>query len=492
MLRAGDGVVVGVSGGPDSLCLLDVLWRLQGALGLRLHVAHLHHGLRGAGADEDALFVAAEAAARRLPVTVGSVRLAEGGGSSVSLEAAAREARYHFLHRVADAVGASRIAVGHTRDDQAETVLIRLLRGAGPPGLAGIAPVRADGVVRPLLEVGRQEAERYCRERGLTPRRDPTNEDLSITRNRVRHLLLPFLRREFNPSVDRALVALAGLAREDEAWWAEVTERALSRVIRPAEDSGGWELDTARLRMLVLPLRRRVLRELWRRIGGSPPPRSRVAAALSALDHRSGSVQLARGWRLDVSGDRALLWRPLQTTGDDTEAALDYDLRLDVPGAVVVPAAGLRLEAWLEPAERGWERVRHGCPPWLAVLDAACLELPLVIRSRRPGDRFTPLGAPGSMRLKKFLVEAGIPRWQRRRLPVVVSGAELVWVVGVRQGEPCRLQPGSRTAAVLRAMPVGHEQAFEGGGPRVVPACGRVLESIEFTSRLEEGDDEPE
>jgi tRNA(Ile)-lysidine synthase len=273
LLARGDAVVVAVSGGPDSVALLHALAILARKEAWKLHAAHLHHGLRGAEADADEDLVRALAARERVGVTVGRLEPARLAGAA--LEARARSARYAFLADVARSFGAARIATGHTRDDQAETVLLRLLRGSGARGLGGIQPRRADGVIRPLILASRAEVLRFLDRARLPSREDSSNRDPRHLRNRVRHELLPLL-RALAPGIDARLAAIADHLRADSAYLdreGEAAARALG--------AGEGEADAARVRALPEAIRVRVIEAMLRAKGA---PEDRLGAAIAALE----------------------------------------------------------------------------------------------------------------------------------------------------------------------------------------------------------------
>jgi tRNA(Ile)-lysidine synthase len=266
MLAEGDGMVAAVSGGPDSVALLLALKEMSRPLRLRIHVAHLDHRLRR-GSAADAGFVRRLAAQLGLRAAVERVDVAAlARRRRLSLEEAGREARYSFLSRTARKFACNRVATGHNRDDQAETVLMRLLRGSASGGLAGIPPRRllAAGrhpvmVVRPLLARSRAEIEGFLRLRGVRALRDPSNSDPAFRRNRIRHELLPMLERRFNPAVRTALGRAAQALGEDDEYLESLSTAACRRAFRPVR--GGIQLDAATLARLPLPVRRRVLRQ---------------------------------------------------------------------------------------------------------------------------------------------------------------------------------------------------------------------------------------
>jgi tRNA(Ile)-lysidine synthase len=395
LLPAGCRVVVGVSGGADSVALLHVLWMLRTELSVDLVAAHLDHALR---ADSDRDAAAVDSLCRDLGVPLCRERLS-GAPAGASPEAAARAARYAFLARTAAARRASRVAVAHHGDDQAETVLLRLLRGSGAEGLRGMAASRplgpaAPGVllVRPLLASAHADAVAHCRAAGLPFREDPTNLSPAFLRNRVRHGLLPLLEREYNPAVRRALARTAELlAADDDALHILAATQLDARVGPAGLMVGGLATQPA-------AVAQRVLRAWWRRASGSAAPLgfSHVAGLLSLRP--GGALDLPLGLRAVRRADLLVLERgapPLQRA---------YLRPLPVPGAVDVPEAGMRVSARLVPWPGPRAADPGALPPHVAVGDADVLALPLAVRSRRPGDRMRPLGGVGSregMRLRE-------------------------------------------------------------------------------------------
>lgn len=448
MLAPGDGVVVAVSGGPDSLALLHLLHGLREAFDLSLHVAHLNHLLRGEAAAADAAFVRETAERLGLPwtieaVAVGDLARAEG----LSLEEAGRTARYRFFRRVCAAAGARRVALGHTRDDQAETVLMRLLRGAGPAGLAGIPPVRDGWVIRPLIAVPRAAVEAYCREQGLEPRRDATNESTAFLRNRIRLDLLPRLEALFHPGLSASLAQTAEILRAEDEWLDAQAEGALPGLCRTEGDRLVLSVDG--LGRLPLALRRRVARRAAQRAG--------VAAGALAFDHVERLLALAAGRPgsgVSLPGGReARREQDGIVLGAAGTGAVAFRYDWPVPGSLDVPEAGLRLTADLlegPPPAAGPEGVR-GDGREVAVLDADRVPMVLTVRSRMPGDRLRPAGLGGEKKLQDLFVDAKVPRRRRDRVPVVAAGDRIAWVVGQRVDSRLAAGPHTFRRLVLRA-----------------------------------------
>jgi len=453
MIRAGDAIVVGVSGGADSVALLCALNELAPLWGLRLTVAHLHHGIRGTEADADAEFVRTLAADLRLPcvadrVDVPAIVRAEGG----SIEDAARRERYAFLGRVAASTGAGVIALGHTSDDNAETVIHRILRGTGIRGLGGIPPVRplARGstvrVVRPLIESFRREIIADLESIGRTFRTDSTNLDRAYLRNRLRLDLLPLLERDYAPDVKESLNRLAASARNQYNVIEHLARELAARAVR---QEAGLVLDRAVLR--------------------AANPELQVEAARLALED-AGVPELSYEQSrelLDVIS--AETGREMSLPGGCLLRAEYGVLRLvspraamrEAPGEVELPVPG-RAEFLGRAFSASIVEMRAGAAPAgllddfrarkterEELIDFHSLSLPLTIRTRRPGDRFHPLGSRGSCKLQDFFVDAKIPAWQRDRVPIVCDRAGIVWVAGWRIDHRVRITDATRSAVLL-------------------------------------------
>ncbi|MHB8926734.1 MAG: tRNA lysidine(34) synthetase TilS [Bacillota bacterium] len=459
LLSPGDGVVVAVSGGPDSLALLHVLVALAPEYGLRLVVAHLDHGLRGEEGRADAVFVRGVADGLGLPVVVGSADVtALAAERRLGTEEAAREARYAFLSRVAAERGCGRVAVGHNQNDQAETVLIRLIRGCGPDGLAGMAASRPLGtalVIRPLLNVSREEIEAYCAALGLRARLDRTNEDPGHLRNRVRRELLPLLLAKYNPGLIRGLAGLARRMGDESETLRRMAAEAYERAANEAADDV-VRLDLARFAAEPVAVRRRLVRRAAARAGADAARLSaeRVEAVLDlAAGGRTGAAVDLRDGYTAVREPSALAVVPPGAAGAGTLR----ERPLNIPGRVDLLEAGLAIEADLRPAGAFTGEADVGRDE--AFLDAdRVLEASggrLWVRSRRAGDAFRPQGATGTRKLKDFLIDAKVPKRERGRVPLVVGGPApgfIIWVAGRRIDEAFRVGPETRLIFHLRLL----------------------------------------
>jgi tRNA(Ile)-lysidine synthase len=456
LLHSGDSLLVGVSAGPDSTALLLLLARLAPKLRLKLTAAHFDHRLRGVKeARRERLFVAALAEELGLPLITGGADVrGHASRSRVSLEEAAREQRYAFLAEAAGRCEAGVVAVGHTADDQVETVLMHILRGSGLSGLSGMLPrspwpLPVEGaaelaLVRPLLEVSREETHAYCREAGRRPLEDATNRSLAYRRNRLRHQILPVLRR-YNPRLDQALLRLAAAAAADREALERMAAAALADAGRVA--SGSVRLSRGRLRSLPEGLRRHVLRAAAGRLLGDLQDigASHIKAMSAALEKPSGSeLDLPRGLRLRVEYDDLVL--SLVAEEPPVDLLPDGETPLTVPGRTRVGA--WRFEARVLPAGEVPAPSRRQGEVYLN-LDA--LDGELTVRRRRPGDRFRPLGLSGEKKLQDILVDAKVPRRRRDAVPLVCDRDGIVWVVGHRLAERVRVGPSPRRTLRLRA-----------------------------------------
>lgn len=457
-------LIIGVSGGPDSSALLYCLHRIREAHQLRLHVAHLNHDFRGEEAEADARFVAAVARELELPVTVEKrdpVAYQQTRGIS-SFEQGARELRYSFLAQVARNVGADAVAVGHTADDQAETVLLHILRGAGLHGLRGMTetsswpwPPEVQKLVlfRPLLEAAKEHTVAYCRALGREFRQDSGNYLPHFTRNRVRHELLPLLAAEYNPRVREVLTRLARTTAQGLDYLEKETDRAWPTVVSTPEDEAIDSLKFNRRALSALhpALQSLILRRGYSRLAGDT--RRLRESQLRAMTDMVSSA--ASGRKLSLPGgltlhsvyDHLLLSRdsvlPCPFPPLTGERAVSLP---DTPGQ----AAMTELDGWRIVAEILEPPLPVQPPPnhsLTAHLDLAVLRGEVSIRSRRPGDRFQPLGMTHQRKLQDFLTDARVPRSWRDRVPLLVSSPGIAWVVGHRIAHWARVRaeemPGS-------------------------------------------------
>jgi tRNA(Ile)-lysidine synthase len=478
LLRRGDAVLVALSGGPDSVALLRLLRELEAGGELSVAgVAHLNHGLREA-ANDDEQFCRALASKMGVPFRSDRIDVrAMAARLGTSFEAAGRQARYELFERVATELGADAIATGHTRDDQAETFLLRLLRGAGPRGLAGIHP-RFGRAVRPVLDCGRDELRTYLAAIGQSFREDESNRDVSIPRNRVRHELLPLLSRDYSPRITDVLVREAEIARQDEDRLQREAIDLLALIVLRSErgDSGGAdavEVDARALSALHPALAVRVVRLALEQV---------APGRFVGFDHVERLLELARDpcgqGALSLPGQHAERRGEMLVLGRRHDPpqpfANSFRVSLSIPGEVVLEAQGWAISATPATGDtqsgqsmgtlnrdcpRGHSigTVTVECPRLEQPVAADGLTLPLAVRSRRPGDRFRPLGMGGQeKKLQDLLVDRKVAREERDSLPLVVDSADkIVWVVGESVAEDFRVTRASQAVIFLKARRLG-------------------------------------
>lgn len=426
LVRAGDRVGVAVSGGADSVALLRLLLELRGELGVVLQVLHFHHGIRGAEADADQQFVSDLAAAHGLEFHVESGDApAHAAAHGLSLETAARDLRYAWFRALLGRGAVSRIATAHTLDDQAETVLMRTLRGSGTRGMAGIYPELVEEanageaarphacIIRPLLETRRSTLIEYLRACGQPWREDRSNLDPRHLRNRIRHQLIPILERDFNPQVAGVLAAQAEIARAEEEFWQQETARIL-----PSLQPNAATLDPDLLLAQPLALRRRLVRSAAEAAGLRLEFADVEQIVQLALGRAGECRTLSQGWRA-LRGPNSLRF---ERHAQPDPAPAGYEYRLPVPGEVAVAELGSVFRVSLVPSAAGGGEYN-------ALLPKASLT-ELVVRNWRAGDRFRPAHTRSPKKVKTLLQERRVASAERRLWPVVLSGPTIVWMRG--------------------------------------------------------------
>jgi tRNA(Ile)-lysidine synthase len=446
LISAGDKLLVAVSGGADSVCLLHLLACHRDDLHIDLHAAHLNHQLRGNESDADATYVSDLARKLSVPATVERRDVAsyKKGGS---LEEAAREVRYEFLADVARKVDATKVVTGHTCDDHIETVLLHILRGSGTTGLRGLQsrsefpyPEKScrPELIRPLLEINRQETMAYCRQRRLAPRSDSSNESLSFLRNRVRLELLPLL-RSYNPGIDRALLRLAGIAADDIFFIEQ--QASLSWQDLAQEDGDALYMDTSKMLAQPRAVQRQAFRKAIKQLRGSlkDVEADHIEAMLEFLCKPAGKrFHLPDGLTLSTEYGRLIMTK--------TPAAVCPLPPIKRPASINIPGE-TDLPGWRVRADVVEKSVSNDNGLTVS-FDLDKVGKKLVVRRRRPGDRFQPLGMSQTKKLQDFMVDAKIPRLWRDRVPLVSSAKQILWVVGWRMDD--RVKVTEKTKKVLR------------------------------------------
>lgn len=449
MVAPGDRVLVGVSGGADSMVLLHLFHQLAAHWQISLGVAHLNHGLRGDAADEDAALVCRTAASLELSCHMEKADVKKiQRKHRLSPEDAARQVRYAFFEKTMKQEGCTRLALGHHLDDNAEQVLLAVLRGSGTRGLGGILPVRGRHI-RPLINIRKNAIEQYARKNGIVFRNDESNTDLTYTRNHIRHQLLPFLSDAYNPRIHHHLGRLADILRNEEAWLTELTEQHYAALVIRREADAVF-LCGRTLCQAPLALSRRLVRRAIEDCHGSLKRISfdHITAVLDLLTGHADKtcLHLPAGIIVRRNSDQLVVQQgpkrrhprlpPVFSSPEQMTIPLPF------PDTVQSTAMGMGLCFFSQAPDTlpDWGSVS----PHQAFFDLEKIQWPLVLRFPRPGDRFFPLGAPGSRKLKKFFIDHHIPPEKRSRSPVLADAAGILWLVGHRMDTRVRVTPETR------------------------------------------------
>lgn len=442
MLEENDSVLVGVSGGADSVALVHILIEIAPLFSLKLGVAHLNHSLRGNESDDDASFVAAVSDKLHLPCfiekkDVFKYKTEEG----LSLEEAGRRVRYAFFEDIAQREGYNRIALGHTCDDNAELVLMYLIRGSGPLGISGIPPVRGGlknnlSVIRPLIKTARSEIIDYISAGGLSHVTDKSNLDEKYLRNRIRHHLIPELKAGYNPKIVETLNRLASIVRSEEEWMENELKGILNKNTLFAENNR-IVLSVSGINALHPAAKRRAARSAIAKVKGDLRriSYSHIELVSSQLEGNSDEWSLDLPDRIRISG-----------TGDNLQISKEenalrsivskrgiggqdyYEYAINEPGQVIAEKEGFKV-LFSETKNVSHEDVcKSG--PGVAFFDMDKISFPLVLRNRLPGDRFTPLGMTGSKKVSKYMINKKVPDERRSKLPVALSNCKIIWLAG--------------------------------------------------------------
>lgn len=442
MFSPGDRVLVGVSGGPDSVCLLHILNRCRKEMALSLHIVHINHGIRKRESKREEKFVSHLAGRMSLPITVKSLDVPSYARKKrLTIEEAARDMRYSVFEQLAGKLNAKKIALGHTASDQVETVLMHLLRGSGPQGLSGIPPVRKLGstaIVRPLIEVNREEILNYLKKNNLTFCLDSSNRKTEYFRNKVRLKLLPLLRKNYNENIDGALLRLSEILKEENAYWERVVERVLGKVV-------SWEaekilIDFKKFLRYNVIVQRRVLYRLF----GGIVSLSQIEAIRNLAQKSSQGKRIYLGRRFSVRKEGNLLI--FSSSPERRFKKFNYPLR--VPGKNEIEGLNLTLNTRIVDFYPVSEKETN-----TAYFDVDKINFKkLLLRNRREGDRFRPFGLRGTKKLSDFFIDRKIPRRLRDRVPLLVEGEDILWVVGIRRADKARITEDTKKILEVRVL----------------------------------------
>jgi tRNA(Ile)-lysidine synthase len=445
LISAGDVVVLGLSGGPDSLCLLHVLAELRSELGFSLSCVHVNHLMRGEKASQDEAWLTSYCLRMQVPLFVAACDVrALAKKDNISVEEAGRRARHDALFTEAQSITRKtgsrvRVAFAHNKDDQAETVLMRLLRGTGVHGLAAMEYLRADGMIRPLLDTPRKEIEAYCLSHDLSPRWDCTNASREFTRNRLRLDLIPQLEAEYNPNLKDGLTRLSNNAREDDAFLERLAQEKLAEYLQTTRDvterQDTFTYPIQALAALDPAVGKRLIKQVFLQLGlAQDIGYTHLNALWEALhpDFHGAVIEFAHGYKAELCYGSVIFRKGKEVEGDfciDNFWTLSQTLlpRQALPDLKALPPTRRALDA---------DKVKS-------------LDAPLVLRTRLPGDHIQPLGCPGTKKLQDYFVDAKVPKDLRDKTPLVCSGSQVLWVFNGPVNERFKVTEDTQTVILL-------------------------------------------
>lgn len=451
LFEQGEGVVVGISGGYDSVCLLHVLHSLSKTLQIKLYAVHINHMLRGMEANADEQYAAELCRELGIPfsaIQVDVSAMAEERG--VSLEQAGRDVRYREFHKYAQDVGAAKIAVAHNRNDQAETVMMHIIRGSGTAGLVGME-YRRGIIIRPILDITRDEVEKYCREAGLSPRTDSSNLTEEFTRNRVRLGLLPYINKNFGINMVDSLCRLSVHAAEDNSFIDQCAQDAYNDVISNKK-VGIIEMKAEKLSALAPAIRNRVFKLAIIHVAGS-------STGISSIHYGSLSELVIKG-RTGAQAELPCGIRAIYSYGilkiiDSGTVPMDaepvnFSRTVDIPGTVFIPELNAELTATILSDINVDNRRLLGYNPFMQFFDYGMLNKGINIRNRQKGDFFKPIRSNGTKKLKEYFIDIKIPSEQRDRIPLLCIESEVVWVIGDKISDKFRVTENTKSVLKIQ------------------------------------------
>jgi tRNA(Ile)-lysidine synthase len=449
LLEKGERLIVGVSAGVDSMVLLHLLNATRETFDLSLIVAHVNHGLRPEESEKEAELVQKEAARLGLPFEYGQFNVKEfqklGG---LSPQDAARRIRFHFFYYLLQKHHAQKVALGHHADDQVETVLLRLIRGSGLQGLKGMLPIREGRVIRPLLEVWREEIQSFAIEKKIPFLLDSSNLKNDYLRNRIRLTLIPLVEREYQPNFKEILLRTSNILREENDYLEKGAETAYQKIVHKEGDILSFKF--SEYQSLHQAIQWRIIKKIlgriydWRMLM-EEEEWSDVQKIYKELHRSSASflLGLPHGVWVEKRYDMVLLAR------GEVKPVPPFEVELTSPGRTFIEEIGK--EVVIEEADRD-EFKNYSGPPSTALMDYGCLQFPLKMRNFRPGDRFYPLGMKGSQKLKDFFIDHKVPKFERPKVPLLISGEMIAWIAGYRIDE--RVKVTEKTEKVLKVKVV--------------------------------------
>lgn len=464
MLESGDIVVVGVSGGADSLCLLNVLYRLKEELSIQLYVVHINHCLRGSEADLDEEFVTQYAKKLNLRIFTRKIDVKEYAKShKMTLEEAGREVRYSFFEEVSLEVQANKIAVAHNINDHVETFLFNLIRGTGMEGLKGIEPVRGR-IIRPLIETDRSQIELYCQENELTPRIDATNFETIYTRNKIRLELIPYLKKNFNTNIINSINRTSELIYDENTFLCIMAEKCYTECLLE-ENKEIIRLSLKKYNQLHISLKRRIIRIAIEKLEGElkAVEKIHIENALEILaEEKTGTrAQIPKGIEIKIEYDKMVI------TKEKCKKEIIFSYEIVLSGEVEIPELSSKLIARIIKVQeiKNIKKDKYTCLldyekilkqfTEAASSEPSTLNLQLstqgflVVRNRRSGDVINPSGMVGTKKLKDYFIDEKASREERMNSPLIAYNKEIIWIIGRRYTDKYKVDNTTKEVLVL-------------------------------------------
>ncbi|HHW47211.1 MAG TPA: tRNA lysidine(34) synthetase TilS [Clostridiaceae bacterium] len=450
LIENGDKIVVGISGGPDSVCLLHILHRLIPEYGLKLYALHVNHMLRGEDADLDELFVKEFCKSLGVPLRIIARDINKISKSSgVSIEEAGRDIRYRAFEQYAADVGASKIAVAHNKNDLVETVLMNIIRGTGLEGLTGIDYMRGR-IIRPLLDIDRKDIEEYCRQNNLSPRIDLSNLENKYTRNKVRLDLIPYITRMFDVDVVESVYRLAALLKDDNDLIEKLALETYTSCVASRQPDT-VSLDIAQLKKNHVSLVKRVLRNAIKDVKGNIKgiESKHIDMLIDLMESGRTGIEIHLPGRIRAAKSYGILRIGLDAKKIKTPL---FEAEINVPGITMVPVLNASIEASVVEKKlisiEQYNNLRYNS--LVQFFDYDKLNTGIYVRNRRNGDIFKPLKSNGTKKLKEYFIDNKIPCEKRDEIPLVAKENEIVWVIGYKISDKFKVTENTKSVLILK------------------------------------------
>ncbi|MFZ5987987.1 MAG: tRNA lysidine(34) synthetase TilS [Bacillota bacterium] len=447
IIANGDSILAGVSGGPDSVCLLHILSSLREDMNIKVFAVHVNHMLRGAESDEDEKYVKDLCAKLSIPLKTEHIDIKKSAKErGLSLEEAGREERYRLFGSMADNIGADKIAVAHNKNDQAETILMNIIRGTGLDGLKGMDYIRGR-IIRPLLDIKREEIENYCNVHRLNPRIDSSNLETVYTRNKIRLEVIPYINKLFDADIVHSISKMSELIKSDSDFIEQNMEELYNKAVKKIDD-GEITLNLSVLSRYHMAAKRRVIRNSIKEVKGNIKGIENIhienindlieGGKVGSELHLPGGIRVKKSYEILT----VYLFK-------HRAPALDFDERINIPGTTVIKELKSVIEAWLIDIEdvKGCKTFQNHS--MTQFFDYNSLDEGINVRNRREGDKFKPLKSKGTKKLKEYFIDCKIPREIRDQLPLIARDKEVVWVIGYKISDKFKVTENTKRVLKL-------------------------------------------